>query len=326
MMAQVIEVLGRARDEKAPPHARPYQSGKPVTRRTLIVALAVASSVLLGACTAVRLSYNHADDILRFMAADYVGLDDRQLESFNVRVAHLHDWHRANELPRYVELLQSASGRLSKGLQSSDVDWAAQALRARYRLLAGRAVEEAAPILSTLDHDQLAALEKKFSRNNTRFSRQWLPGDQRKRERRLIERTRERVEEWTGPLNAAQRKRIEDFARAHPRLMEIRLAERQRWQREAVETIRRHRNPSELAPRLAGLLTDPEAGRSDEYLRENRRWQADVAQLVLDLDRTLTAEQRERALRRMNRYAEDFRALAGAKGMASERPRAVAGS
>ena len=289
--------------------------------------LVLVASVALGACTAVRLSYNLADDILRFMASDYFDLDDRQLDAFRTRVSHFHDWHRANELPRYVDLLGSAGGRVSKGLKPGDVEWATQALRSRYRFLAARAAEEAAPILATLQPDQIAALEKKLEKNNTKYAKEWLSGDSRKRERRLLERTTERFEQWTGNLNASQRRRIEDFVRAHPKVMEIRFAERRRWQADAVQLLKRHKNPAELAPRLAKLFNEPEAGRSQEYLSENRRWEADLAQLVLDLDRTLSSEQRERVLRRMNRYAEDFRALAGARSsVAGETRPGLAGS
>jgi hypothetical protein len=295
--------------------------------RTGTILFALATSVILGACTAVKLSYNHADDILRFMASGYFDFDERQLDQFKVRVSHLHDWHRANELPRYVDLLHSAGGRVSQGLKPGDVEWATGAVRSRYRLLAGRAAEEAAPLLATLHPEQLESMEKKIEKNNAKYAREWLSADPRKRERRLLDRTMDRFEEWTGDLNAEQRRRVEEFVRSHPRVIEIRFAERRRWQAEALQLIKRHKDPAELAPRLAKLFTDPETGRSQEYLRENRRWEAGLAQLVLDLDRTLSPGQRERVMRRMNRYADDFQALAGSsKSVAGEPRPGMAGS
>lgn len=290
-----------------------------MNRRAAAAVIALVA-FLFEACTAVKLTYNHADEIVRFMASDYFDLDETQQEAFKARLAEFHQWHRANELPRYAEFLKAASGRFSRGVQQGDVDWATEALRKRYRLVAGRAAERAAPILATLQPAQIEALEKRFAKNNSKHVKEWLPGDRRKRERKFFERTVERFEEWSGPLNAGQRRRVEQFVKAHPRIMEIRYAERQRWQREVVDTLKRHLQPAELAPRLAKIFTDPDSGRSQEYLRENKRYEAELAQLVLDLDRTLAPEQRERVMQRMNRYADDFRTLAGSRVAGATRP------
>jgi hypothetical protein len=288
---------------------------KPVKQGIVVLAAAIAVLVL-SACTAVKLTYNHADDIVKFMASDYFDLDERQQDMFRGRFSQLHQWHRANELPRYAEFLHTASGRVAKGLDKTDVDWATEALRGRYRQLAGRAAQEAAPILATLEPAQIGALEKKFAKNNRKHVSEWLPGDARKRERRFYERTVERFEEWTGTLAPQQRELIEQFVKAHPRIMEIRYAERQRWQREVVEILTRHRGSPDLGQRLARTFTDPESGRSAEYVRENRRYESDLRQLIVDIDRTLTGAQRELVTRRMERYADDFRALAGSPKVA----------
>ena len=120
----------------------------------------------------------------------------------------------------------------------------------------------------------------------------------------------ERFEEWTGNLNAGQRSRIEKFVSSHSREYQMRLEERRRWQREAVALLRRHKIASELALPLVRLYSEPEFGQSQEYIGAMRRWDSDFSVLVVDLHASLGAEQRARVLRRMERYAEDFRALA----------------
>ncbi len=61
------------------------------------------------------------------------------------------------------------------------------------------------------------------------------------------------------------------------------------------------------------MFTRPEARRSEEFLREDRRWDEDFAQLVVDLDRSLSPAQRARVVRRLSDYAEDCAVLAGKK-------------
>lgn len=293
-------------------------------RSGIIVAAAVA--LLLAACSALQFSYNNADGLLRYMAWDYFDLDGEQSEALQARISRLHDWHRTNELPTYAALLQAASERVTRGLTGSDADWAIQVLRSRYRLLTARAAQEAASILATLTPGQVMALEKKLANDEAKFVKEWLIGDEKSRERTRAKRMVERFEEWTGDLSSEQRARVERFVQAHPRWSQIRLQDRRRWQREAVALIKRYRNAAELAPRLSRLFSEPEAGRSDEYRRETRRWETDLAELVAELSATLSAEQRSRVVRRLDRYAEDFRALARARSFAGDQPRTSPGS
>ncbi len=273
--------------------------------------IAAATVALLGACTAVQVSYNNAESLVRYTVWRYVDLDPRQSEALQQRLAQFHEWHRENELPQYVAFLEAARGRFSRGLSAADVSWALDALRARYRLAAARAATEAAPLLATLSPEQIAGIERKFARDDAKYEDEWLGGSTERRERRAAKRLIDRFEEWTGDLTAEQQERIRQFVKSHPRDAQLRLDERRRWQHAAVELVRRYRKPDELAPRLARLFGDPDSGRSPEYLSEARRWEADLAQLVVAVSHSLTPQQQEHVLQRIDRYAGDFRALEG---------------
>ena len=78
-----------------------------------------------------------------------------------------------------------------------------------------------------------------------------------------------------------------------------------------ISVLRSNRDPAALAVRLAAVFAEPERGRSEEFLRETRRWEADLSQLMVELDAMLTPEQRRRALQRLAGLAKDIRELAG---------------
>ena len=128
----------------------------------------------------------------------------------------------------------------------------------------------------------------------------------------------EQVEDWTGNLNASQRARLDDFVSSHSGIYQQRLDERRRWQREAVALIKRHRAASDLAPALGSLFFEPESGRAEETIIVMRRWESDLARLVVELDSTLSGEQRGHVLRRLETFAADFRALAGVRRASSD--------
>ena len=279
-------------------------------------AIVLLLAVALSACSAVRVSYNNADTVLRYMAWEYFDLDGAQYDDVKARLVRLHEWHRATELPLYAEIAREARRRAADSVNEKDVAWGLAALRTRYRFAAARAAEDAAPLLATLSPEQLIHLEKKIARRNEKFAGENLPEDERSRVRVQAKKMIERFEDFTGSLSDEQQMRIGRFIRNHQRFTRLRLEDRQRWQREALALIRSHRDPRELGPRLAVLFTQPESYRDQEFSRVAARWEADFAGLIVDLTRTFTPEQRARSLRRMDAYAEDFSILAGENAVA----------
>ena len=66
----------------------------------------------------------------------------------------------------------------------------------------------------------------------------------------------------------------------------------------------------EAKQRFARWAQDWEAGRAPEYQEAARATRAEYQDLLLDLDRTLSAEQREHAVKRLRRFAVLFDSLA----------------
>jgi len=66
----------------------------------------------------------------------------------------------------------------------------------------------------------------------------------------------------------------------------------------------------EAARRLARWAEDWEAGREPAYVEAARATHAEYVELLLDLDRSLSPDQREHAAKRLKRYATLFDSLA----------------
>jgi uncharacterized protein DUF6279 len=280
--------------------------------------IAVAVALLVAGCSGMtRLAYNNADVWLRKVANDYFDLDDAQADDLKVRLRRFHAWHRANELPQYVAFLRTAERRFTKGLTPEDVAWGLSTARARFRALAAKAAEEAAPMLSGLSQEQITVLERKLAENNVKYVRDNLPADERRRMRVQTRRMVDSLRQWTGDLTRDQEARVERFVRAHDRFVQMRFDDRVRGQREAVALLRKRLPAKELAPRLVQHFTEPDARRSDEYRREEKRWEIDFGRLLAELSGTLSAEQRAHVVNSVERYADDFAILAGdARGAA----------
>jgi hypothetical protein len=266
------------------------------TRRAALLSL----SLLLAACGgATRLAYESGDAWVLVLTDRYLDLEGEQWRLARAAIRHLHAWHRRTELPRYAALLQSTAGRVERGLTRADVEWAIQNLRIRYAILVDAAVRESAPLLHVLEADNIAALERRFAAEDRKRIRETLSGDVAKRERARTLGIVKRVEEWTGPLSGAQHE----------------VEHRSRKQRELVALLVREVGSAKATSpeQLRSFLVGWEA----ERRIAQREYDARFVELILQLDRTLTASQRTHAIGRLGRYAEDCRQLSRANSPAA---------
>lgn len=284
-------------------------------RRLLAAALILA---LLTGCSAIQFAYNNVQTAARFMVSDYVDFDSAQADEFRARFAQFHDWHRVRELPVYASLLAEAGGRIQRGLAEDDVRWAVVTTRDRYHVLAARAIEEAAPMLVAMTPAQVQEIEKGIAEKNAKFEKDNINADQRKVLKRRIGQMEDYFKEWLGSLTSAQEDLIGNFVRGHADLTALRYSDRRRWQREAIAALRAHAGnrgdavqpaAAKLTVVLTDLIVQPEKGRQPAIRQALAHYDDELVALVLAIDRTLSAEQRARAVKRMQAYADDFTAL-----------------
>jgi hypothetical protein len=283
---------------------------RPRLHRLGALALLAAALALAGCGGAVRVAYNNGDLALRFVAHDYLDLHGDQQEVLKERLDRFHAWHRRQELPQYAGLFDGAAGRVERGLAREDVEWAIAAVRARYRRLVEHAADESAPLVATLQPENLAALERKLAANNEKFAREFLAGDTEKQTRARAKRLSGLFEDWLGDLTAEQEALIARFAREQPELNRIRLEDRRRRQAELVALLREHRSSPDIAARLRDYFVNWERDRGAEHRRQAREWEERLVTLVLEIDRSLTPRQRRVFVRKLDAYAEDARILA----------------
>jgi hypothetical protein len=265
-----------------------------------------AAALLASGCSTLRLGYENADTYLRWKAGTYVDLEGADADELDERVDEFHAWHRRNALPKYAGLLQEVARRFDDGLSREDLDWGYDALRGQTRESLRKAAELAAPMLDRLTPEQVAQIERRLAEENRQFQRDFLRGPERERRRKREKFVTGRLEDWVGKLSQAQSERVREYAERMPLIDELRGRDRQRLQREVLAVIRARQARARLPELIAGW----ERGRDPAYVKALEAWRGQYYALLMDIDRTLSPEQRSRALRQMRRYAEDFEALA----------------
>jgi Family of unknown function (DUF6279) len=275
-----------------------------VTRRALVALLALGLALLQG-CSVSRLAYNNGDVFLRWQANNYFDFQGEQSEELDRVLAGFLAWHRAKALPQYARVANEAAARLAKGLTREDLDWGYDAVRAQIRESLGRAATDSAALLDRLSVEQIAHVERRLAEENRKFVREQVQGSMEERNQRRVKRNVERLEEWFDSLSEAQLERVRRYGARAPFSADLRDRDRRRRQAELLVMLRAR----QARQRLAGWAQDWEGGREPAYEQASRATRAEYVDLLLDLDRSLSPEQREHAVRRLKRFGELFDSL-----------------
>jgi len=262
----------------------------------------------LAGCSTTRLAYDHADIYLHWRATHYVELDDAGRAELDQRIGAFLAWHRSQALPKYAQLLDEARRRFERRLQPADLVWGYDSIIAQAREGLRAAAERIAPLLDRLTAQQIAQLEQRLAEDNRRFARENLRGGERERRRRRTERNVERLEDWVGKLSRAQVERVAQYSERSPLLDELRERDHKRLQVDFLAILRGR----EAKKRLPDYAANWERGRESAYVTALEAARREYFAMALDIERSLTPEQRGRASAELSRYAEDFRALARA--------------
>jgi hypothetical protein len=263
----------------------------------------------LQGCSTVRIVYDNAGTYIHWRAASYLDLEGEMADELDERIAAFMKWHRLQALPKYADLLDEAARRFGKTLMPGDLVWGYDSVVMQARESLRKAAVEGAPLLDRLSPQQIANMERKLAEDNRRFVRENLRGSEREQRKRRTERNVERLEDWVGRLTKAQLERVAQYSERAPLLDEFRDRDHRRIQAEFLAMVRAH----EAKQRLPDFAVSWERGRDPAYAAALEASRKAFFAMALDIDKSLTAQQRAHALGELSRYANDFRTLSRAR-------------
>jgi hypothetical protein len=268
----------------------------------------------LAACSAIKLGYNTLDDVAYWWLDSYVDFSDEQSPRAREDLARLHRWHRSNELPRFASLLQRVEQLAPGDITGTQACTIFAQFRERLDALAGRAEPAVVTLATGLTPEQVAHMERKYEKNNANFRKDWfLPAPAEQAEKRF-EQFLERSEMVYGTLDEPQRVVLRRELQHSVFDAKNILAERQRRQRDLLETLRKIAGtPISLADARALLrgyldrVRDPpeRAAHAYQHALINEGCATFAA-----LHNSTSAAQRESAVRRLRAYQRDLHELA----------------
>lgn len=279
-----------------------------------VLAVVLASGLLQG-CSAIKLAYNNAPELAYWWLDGYADLDDAQSIKVREELARLQQWHRASELPRIAELLQKTRQLALADTTPEQVCSLFGEARKRFDAVAAQAEAPTVAVALTLRTSQLAHMEARFAKGNAEWREEWVDGGLAERQARRLKRSIERSEQFYGTLEERQLAVLRSALQQPGFDPQRSYAERLRRQRDVIQALREATASPPPTPRQATALFRTTLERAvsspdPAYRSYAERAISDSCRTYALLHNSTTAEQRERAARRLAAYERDARELA----------------
>jgi len=290
-----------------------------VKARALALAAIACAGLLASSCSLTRLAYSNAafaysnlTPVLTWLVADYVDLTDAQREFVRKRLKKAFAWHRADELPGYRRFLETVLRQVEDHISVDEARADYRDLRGRYTRLLERVLPDIADFLVQLDSGQALQMERKFAEDNRKIVKESTRGTAAEHFERRVKRYLENIEEFTGPLDEAQRDLVARQVSRVEDPVEERLADRRYRQAATVALVRAKPPRDEAVAVLRRLLIQPETWRSPEYTAKLHAREEKLFGLVSALSLTFTVEQRGFFQKRVRGFMSDIAELTAA--------------
>jgi len=282
-------------------------------QKTIISSLMLLCLLAASGCSSIRLAYGNAAQLAWWWVDGYVDFSSAQSPAARKAVDQLYDWHRATQLPELIALLAAAQAQVAEPTTAVHACRWQDQVREKLEPSLQRALQLAAEQLPGLTETQFRHLEQRYAKGNVEMRSDFMQPDADERLNEAVKRTMERVERVYGRVGDAQKRVVSEGVAASPFNPELWLAERQRRQREVVQTLRRlgaeKADGDQRLTALRFLAQRVEKSPDTEYRAYQLKLGDYNCALAAQIHNATTPAQRQRARETLKDWEDDLRGL-----------------
>lgn len=282
-----------------------WSCGDNLMRKLLICSVVI---LMLGGCSQ-KTAYNHLDLLVAEYLDDYVELNNIQQVQLEKSLNETLAWHREQQLPVSIEWLQSLKQDLGEELTYDRVAFHADQLLMFWNAIEGQFANDMAVLLPTLSVEQRKELLKSFAEKNDEFREEYIEIGQKERREQLVKRVEDSFERWLDDLTENQITQIHATAHKMEDTAPNMLAMRIQWQNELLRLLNDGAGHSDVQQDIVNVFVQRNALRSEAYQQQLETNQDLIYRLIVNISKTLEAEQKEYLVSRIDDYIELFKSL-----------------
>ena len=259
-------------------------------------------------CSGTTFIYNRLDFILPWYLDDYVDLNRGQDAFLDEQLAPFLAWHRMEELPRYLEILDDIDATLDRDrdLTASDIEAISLEIERAWFRLEERGLDWLLALGGELSEEQvqefLAALWKK----QEKYEKKYLERSDAEYREDSYDSLVDNLQDYLGKLDKSQKQLLEEASGQLIRSDATWLRERGDWLRR-LETLMQ-REPG-WEQRLREALASRSDTVSEEYVQLYEHNLQVIYTALAQVFNSRTAKQDERLRGRLADLRKDFQTL-----------------
>ena len=285
-------------------------------RWVAIIGLLLGAGLVTG-CSATRLAYNNAPDLLYWWSDGFFDWSQPQSTLLRKDLESLQRWHRSQELPGYAATLKALQAAAALDIQADQVCALSDYVQQRLQTTVDRFLPTAAALAPSLSAAQLEHLRRALNKRSEDWRDEWMDGPPAEREDRRLKKLVKRAEEFYGRITTGQREQLRTQLRASGFDPGRQFQEGERRHQDALKTLQQTATQAasgsaDSAPTQAALgafvartVESPDPA-FVQYARLVRR-QACVA--VADFHNQTSTEQRQHLQHVLQGYEVDAQSL-----------------
>ena len=276
--------------------------------RALLAVLVI--SVSTSGCT-TKLAYDFLDWGLYWELKDYVKFTRDQRLIVKDEISQLIDWHRSEELPQYADQLEKLSKELKSGITVGQLEEFSNNLRDSWQRIVIKTLPAAVDIISNLNDEQVNDFFEMLIEKEGDDAKKIEKGTHVRTVKKREAYVSKKIVDVIGKLNEDQKSLIAQWALSMKPTQELSLAQAIQWRTRMQTVLAERHNEQQMEDNLMVLFANPEQLRSASYRRVIEKNKRLIMQLLFDLNRTLTNQQRSKLIKKLQSYINDFRDLSG---------------
>ena len=260
---------------------------------------------LAAGCTA-SFTYNNLDWLIPWYVDGYVDLTRDQRQNLEDRLEPLLEWHRDEELVRYIALLDRLEADLAGPVSAATVqDWIDEIEAAAARTEANM-LDLALDFGATMNDAQIAELAGSLWERQREYEEEYLPRTDAEYQEDSFDNLSGLIERFTGRLSKPQKKRLSEASAALRRFDRAWLEERALWLTQLEGLL--EREPGWQQAVREGYFARREQ-RTPEYREILTHNVAVITAAVADVLNASSEKQRQRAAAEIERIRARLRKL-----------------
>ncbi|MEZ5582893.1 MAG: DUF6279 family lipoprotein [Candidatus Competibacteraceae bacterium] len=267
--------------------------------------------LLLSGC-GLKFYYNRLDWLIPWHVESYMSLSDEQQQWLEQSLTQHLRWHRTTQLPTYAHWLQTLSTDWQDGLDMTELNAHQAILEGYWQALVQQVTPDTAQLLALASDEQIADLFETLEEKNREYYDEYAALPPQQLRPKYAQFATKEFARWLDQLTPEQQALITQWSERMELTADDRLRYRRQWQAGLQPLLKQRHDSDVFAAELGRFFQASGFNRPTHYQTKLEHNRAAFKELILNIDATLTPQQKSHLLKRLAGLAEDFQQLAQA--------------